>query len=216
VPELIAAADRGDLETVRKILDSGVKPDEIKDKYGQTALMRAAARGHVEIMRLLIDRGADVNAQSDGNQTALLNAADMGQFDAVKLLLEKGADVKHVDFTGGTALYHAVEFGGNRGNKKGGGSVPIAKLLIEKGVDINATLGATKVLPEKSAAPLHCAILKGNKEMVQLLIAKGADVNVDGGKYETPLWLAKREFGSTHDAVFNEIARILVEHGAKE
>jgi ankyrin repeat protein len=58
-----------------------------------TALMFAAQNGHLEISKLLIDRGADVNAKYDG-WTALMFASKKGYREVVKTLLEKGADYK--------------------------------------------------------------------------------------------------------------------------
>ena len=73
---------------------------------GVTPLMHAAALGSIDTMRLLLDKGADVNAKSAAGATALMwAAADPAK---VKLLVERGADVKAVSESGRTALLLAA------------------------------------------------------------------------------------------------------------
>ena len=68
----------------------------------------AAERGHTETVRILLDRGAKVNAKtSSGKQTALMKAAENGHTRIVKMLLDKGADPKVVDRYGYTAITFA-------------------------------------------------------------------------------------------------------------
>jgi len=55
--------------------------------------MRAAAHGRVEVARILIDAGANVNARDSHGETALMRAAQMGYAETAKLLIESGADV---------------------------------------------------------------------------------------------------------------------------
>jgi outer membrane protein assembly factor BamB len=89
--DLREAARKGDLARVRSLLDSGVKPD-IEGRHGTTALMIAAGEGHVEVARLLAERGADVNARERFfNSTVLANAARAKKPELVRWLLEKGS-----------------------------------------------------------------------------------------------------------------------------
>ena len=73
--ELHDFAERGDLDGVRRLLDSGVPVDAL-DERDETALHGAAAFGHTEVLRVLLERGAAVD-QTDGDQfrTALMAAA---------------------------------------------------------------------------------------------------------------------------------------------
>jgi tetratricopeptide (TPR) repeat protein len=87
---LESAVHKGDVKKVKELLDKGANVNEFK--YG-TALMIAAQDGRLEIARLLIDRGADINVQSNMGWTALGLAADGGHTDMVDLLITKGADV---------------------------------------------------------------------------------------------------------------------------
>jgi hypothetical protein len=93
--DLIAAAKRGDAESVKALLAKGADANA-KTRYNQTPLMFAAEKGHLEIVKILIEAGADVNTMDTFYKffTALYGAASKGHAEVVKLLLEKGARSK--------------------------------------------------------------------------------------------------------------------------
>ena len=68
----------------------------------------AAEKGHTNIVRLLLTKGADVNAKKYFDQTALMEAAENGHADIVRILLDKGADVNVKDWYGYTAISRAA------------------------------------------------------------------------------------------------------------
>ncbi|KAJ6591131.1 ankyrin repeat-containing domain protein [Mycena vulgaris] len=155
-----------------------------------TALQVAAASGREAVVRLLIESGADVNAE--GNVGPALQAASaMGHYSAAKLLIEHGADVNPTMpwYSCQSPLYAASLNGQER----------VVQLLLESGADINATGG-------KFGGALQAASSQGNESMVRLLIEKGANVN--GKVRTTPLYTAVK-YG--HVA----IVRLLIEKGAK-
>lgn len=84
------AADYGEIEKTRKLMDAGTWVDS-RDSRGNTALMNAASKGNDELVRFLIERGANVNSANDGDMTALNIAAIFGQASTVRLLLKAGA-----------------------------------------------------------------------------------------------------------------------------
>jgi outer membrane protein assembly factor BamB len=89
--ELWAAARAGDAARVTATLDKGIDVNT-RTRYGATALTFAADKGHVEIVKLLIARGADVNVQDTFYQMRALDMAMMNKHaDVVKLLLERGS-----------------------------------------------------------------------------------------------------------------------------
>lgn len=115
--DLHQAARRGDVARVRALLDAGVKPDT-EGRHGITALMVAAGEGHEEVARLLVERGADVNARERFfNQTVLAHATRAKKAGLVRWLLEKGST------DADSALSFAVQTG----------DVALARLAIGSG-----------------------------------------------------------------------------------
>jgi ankyrin repeat protein len=87
--ELLDAVRKGDAAAVKALLDQGV-PVDTKFRYDRTALSFAADRGHVEIVKLLLERGADPDAaDSFYHQTPLASAAYKGNAEVVRILLER-------------------------------------------------------------------------------------------------------------------------------
>ena len=99
IPYLLTAASKGDIETVRAMLNSGASPNT-KDADGITALMYAARKGNAEVAAALIEKGAEINAKDSGGWTPLMFAAKKNYVDTVRVLLEKGADAKVRDESG--------------------------------------------------------------------------------------------------------------------
>ena len=136
---LITACRKGvdDIGRVKGIL-SGVREEEkftyvnIKDKYGNTALQHAASGGHVEIVRHLIESGADVNSKNNTGETVLIGASHPGMgmpdkrfIEIIPLLIEAGAKVNIQDTYGLTALHRASDHE----------QIEIVRLLIESGAN---------------------------------------------------------------------------------
>jgi ankyrin repeat protein len=92
-------------EIVGLLLDR--TPPGEQDAARKSLLLVAAAAGRTDNVRLLLDKGADVNARTDNGQTSLMLAAKSAKKDTVKLLLEKGADANVRDQTGNRALEYA-------------------------------------------------------------------------------------------------------------
>ena len=85
---LMLVALRGQVDLVKKLIDRGADVN----KTGWTALHYAATNGHLEIMNLLLEHHAYIDAESPNATTPLMMAAHYGSADAVRLLLSAGAD----------------------------------------------------------------------------------------------------------------------------
>ena len=80
LPPLVAAAERGDLTTLRRLLDAGAPVDQ-RDARGRTALLAATHADRREVARELVRRGADVNAQDDIQDSPFLYAGAEGRLE---------------------------------------------------------------------------------------------------------------------------------------
>ena len=193
--EFFAYARNGNYNEVLDILLRYNIDVDVRDEHGYTALLHAAGSGHLEVVQLLIDNHADVNAtadvdiEEDSSDTALHLAATDGHLNTAILLINNGADVNLQNGDDGSAL-HLVALGGH---------FDIAELLINRGANIN-------LQNEIGYTALHVAAMAGRREIVELLLNRGADVGIENVDGETALELAIEED-------FEEIIELLEEAG---
>lgn len=167
------AAKRGDIQTVRDLVQKGAKINEDLDEYGATALHWSAVKGHRDVAEFLILKGAIVDQKNRDGDTALHLAVAFGHKDLVQLLLAKGAKIGERRREGTTPLYIAV----GRNQKE------IAELLVASGAEIDAR-------NRDGVTPLYHAAGKNLPDMVALLLSKGADLNAPNKQGDTPLHVA--------------------------
>ena len=209
---LYEAASSGDAEIVRFILDrdeSGVIINLRNNALGETALSRAAGRGHDSGGQILLERGQLVDTTDIHGQTALIAACFAGHESIACKLLDKGADPNSKQ---GKPMINPFRIG-NDGERiymvsahespqyrrwhsiflskspqypsspLGAATVanhePIVRLLIDRGADVN----------KGSPLPLIEAVERGHKDIARLLVEKGAEVNaVQGSGHKVPDW----------------------------
>ncbi|MHB9147127.1 MAG: ankyrin repeat domain-containing protein [Candidatus Amoebophilus sp.] len=168
---------------------------------GDWPLHRAAENGKLKATKLLLDRGAEVNAKNKDGNTPLHLATAGGHVKIVKLLIKNGADLNAKDNNGDTPLHlatagsHVLVMGLVLLHRH-----VITKLLLENGADVNARNGMENT-------PLHLAVTLDDRIRTKLLLEYGADVNAKNSVSDTPLHLAAKWINE-------KVIVLLIEHGA--
>lgn len=200
----LKAAMRGELETLREYL-THAKQDwlSVKTDEGLNALHLASERGRTEAMSLLIDAGADINAQTPSGRTALMMSIDSKQADAFQLLMNHQANITLLNREGQSALYLAAYH-----NKPA-----IAEALLDAGANINDGISFMRALRSNAAQtaklflargvnhhvvdsgsqyhPVHCVASSGYTDLFKILLEKGdIDLNVRTKDGNTALHIA--------------------------
>ena len=96
----------------------------------RSALFSAASSGSVDVVRAILQKGGEVNAQDKNNITAVHMASKNGHFEILKLLASYGADLAAIDVIGNTAIHYAAE----------GGFTDICKFLGQRGKNITGMM----------------------------------------------------------------------------
>ena len=196
---MLYAAGDGDIDAVRAYISAGGDVNAIdKAPVYTSAIIQAAEYGHAEIVRLLIEHGADVNATKTG-ATALMLAAAKGRAEIVNMLLEAGADIAHKDYTNKQALHYAAQFG----------RTDIARALIDTGADIEA-------VDRKGSTALMFAAGNGYIETARLLIERGANINARTEYGRTPLMVAALDDAAPASAEDQAAAEVLNQSLARQ
>lgn len=162
---------------------------------GMTAMSFAARQGDIPTLQAMIEGGLDIDSVDVDNASPLIFALMNKHYTAAKFLIDRGADVNLADVKGRAALYAAIDIRNedysalpNRKNEDPLPTIDIVKAILDKGADVNAAL--KERLPGRSgmdlgdttlgigATPLMRAARAGDIEVVNLLLAKGADMNL--------------------------------------
>jgi ankyrin repeat protein len=182
--QMIEAAEKGKKDKVSGFLDRAADVNFVHD--GKTALYSAAKAGHREIVKLLLDRSANVKSGVDQGSSALQVAVEAGHLEIVRLLLERGSAVNDSE----TDCSYRKGWGGSG---VGVCSTPIGHYTCHW-------------------TPLMSAAYHGHTEIVSLLLQNGANVNACGDKGHTALWLACQT--SSFDSRLG-IVKLLLDYGGE-
>ena len=180
----------GNTESVKKHLDEGARVNSKDSEILTTALHDAASQGHYEVVQILINNGADLNAN---------DVEGMTPFD-YSMLTER----RRLKNTKTSDLLQSL--GAKSGAKKSMyaaailGDIQTIKKLINEGLDINK-------LTETGKAPLHLTATYGHKKATEYLLVSGANINCKDDTGSSPLFSAVR---TTH----KEIVELLISNGA--
>lgn len=190
--EIFTAVINGDFSKVQAILNSNKEAVNSEKANGNTPLHIAADNGHLDIVKLLISFGADIDKKNNGNRSPLFYAMRSDHMDIVRLFVDNGGEItineaatcgfietieeqiaKGVD---PNTLLHSAAFGGQK---------DIVELLINNGADVNLKDGNSEF------TPIFYAIIKNHEMVIDILIKNGADLNAKDKNGDSPLDIAK-------------------------
>ncbi|TNN59737.1 Histone-lysine N-methyltransferase EHMT2 [Liparis tanakae] len=209
--QLYPAAKQGEVQRVLLMLMEGIDPTYQPDSQNRRSALHAAAqRGLLEVCYILVQAGAQVDAQDKDRRTPLLEAIINNHIEVAHYLIQSGATVYHVEEDGYTGLHHAAKLGNleivnmlletgqvDVNAQDNGGWTPIIWSAEHKHVDVIKVLlnrGADVTISDKELnVCLHWAAYAGNVDIAELVLNSGcslASVNMHG---DTPLHIAARE-----------------------
>ena len=162
--------------TLGRLLECKVDINDV-DSKGWSALMWASYRGYNDIVKTLIDAGADLELKDHIGDSALKLAIIRDKIETVQILIEAGSNLNVQNIKSKhTPLLTAVRFG----------FLEIVDLLVEKGANLNLAdnIGET---------PLMCAIFERKYKTAAMLIRAGANIHAKNDSSESPLSLALQQ-----------------------
>jgi len=224
---LVQAVSANDTNTVQSLISKGANVNQRFGKMGETVLFRAALWGRYEAAALLLGAGADLSVTNKWGNTPFQIAASRGHRAVAELLLGKEMDFDARDALGRTALLMAAAEGSEeaalwllgigadpnvQANNNGetvmfhaalNGNAKLAKALIDK-----------RVRPDckgrEGWSPLHAAVMRGDTNIVSLLIGGGCAVDSMDERGFTPLLLGVHQGLGDQTAIVD----VLVSAGA--
>jgi ankyrin repeat protein len=176
-----------DPEKVRLLVGKSANV-KAKSNRGSTALSIAAADdGASEVVRLLLERGADASVSDEYHSTPLIAAALANDLSTVRLLLQAGAEVNAKDIAGTTPLMNAAAEG----------NAEMVRMLLARGAEVNAVSAKGPGANVKNGpialgyfTPLLAAAAYGGLDTITVLLEHGAKVNAQDVRGMTPLMLS--------------------------
>jgi uncharacterized protein len=179
VGKMLTAAELGDVPALAGLIAAGAPLDPTDDAR-RTPLLIAVEKDNLEAAELLINAGANINAQADNLDTPWLQAGALGRTDILRLMIPKNPDFTIRNRYGGNALIPACERA----------HVDTVKLLLTTEIDVNHIndLGWTcllEIVILGDGGPRHI-------EVAKLVLTAGADTNIADKEGVSPLAHAKR------------------------
>ena len=179
--QLIQAASRGDEPKVRDLIHEGFPREDVRSDALRVALQRVAGRGHEQLTRLLLEEGAAVDVQLEGEVPPLFRAAELGRDKIVKLLLQHGASTETKDKAKRTAIFPAAQ----RNHRA------TLSLLLDAGADVNVKDVDEQNLMLCLASEKSEKLMKWDDEIIRMLLKTNLDLEAKDKEGRTALlWAA--------------------------
>uniref|UniRef100_A0A3P8QLW8 Ankyrin repeat domain 6b n=1 Tax=Astatotilapia calliptera TaxID=8154 RepID=A0A3P8QLW8_ASTCA len=170
---LLVASHKGQVDSVVQLINKGAKV--AVTKYGRSPLHLAAYKGHIDVVRVLLKAGCNLDIQDDGEQTALHRAAVVGNSDIINALIQESCALDRQDKDGNTAL-HEVSWHG---------FTQSVKLLVKAGANVYTKNKAGNT-------PLHLACQNGHAQSTKVLLLGGSRPDSKNHAGDTCLHVAAR------------------------
>jgi ankyrin repeat protein len=174
--DIFGLVQSGQLDKVEELLKASPLLVNATDRAGRTPLFVAVSAGNLNMVRLLVDKGALVRIGDNNLRTPIHFANWRGDKDLIDFLLQKGAVVDTRAIGAATPLIHSSL----------SDNFEMSCYLIERGADIEVQCNSL-------TTPLYFAVLNNNQEYFQYLVRLGADVDVPDFLDRTPLTVAVRD-----------------------
>lgn len=204
---IFEAAEKGNLETVKGMVQADQKIIASRDNEGDTPLHAAAGgrsgeQAALAIVRFILDQGAELEAKNSVGQTPLLYAAYAGYGQVLELFISKGAVFQYQDSRGRSPLHYAarqgfphivemlIKRGADASLKDGENRTPLEYAVLRNKPAVVETL--MRLVPidvktDQGSMLLHSAAAQGGEELFRKLIAQGADASRPSPTGETIL-----------------------------
>ena len=190
IPLFLACNWGNDLETVRLLIEAGSDVNDVNSR-GERVLVSTLFYGRKEIIDLLLDSGALIPDDERILRQVLFVTASNGMERPFNIAVEK-CEKQNIEWWTGVPMNACAR----------GGSVDIARTLIEKGVDF-------KEKDRYGVTPLHIAAENGRKEFIEFLLSKGVEI-------DTPSFMGKTALHFAQDNGHQDLAAFLVGKGASQ
>ena len=191
---LTSAARSGNLELIQYLLEENGCDIQARNRFGWTPLYCSVLDNHPEVMRYLMEKGADIHTLTQDRESLLMSAAGFSfaspeeKLETARFLLGIGVDPNLHDKNGETALFRAVEKD----------FAEMAELLLKNGAKASQD-------NKKGKTPLHVAVAAKREKIARMLLAYRADPNVGDANGFTPMM---------YPTVSLEMLRFFIQSGA--
>jgi ankyrin repeat protein len=171
------AVAKGHAAIASALIDAGADLKAKGDPVDSHPLYLAALADQPEMVTLLLQRGADLEARDAEGRTPLMVAVGFGKGGVAALLVAAGADIRAVDNLEKAPIHFAA----------GSGAADVVSLLLARGIDVNEQNRFSGM------TPLHYAAFSGGLPIISLLLSRGANLDLRDRTGSTPYDLATQD-----------------------